>query len=174
MDEQILEHYGVKGMKWGVIRSRKQLYNRADKLSRKNDKIQTKVDKFDERKRKYDTKSNKVNSKNSKYEKRISKAEAKKAKHEYKSGKMTTRMLGLTDYHNTAISKQDARIRKAQGKLKYNKWTVKSEKMRVAAANGRAKIAKNDKYIRMCNRTIDAIDEGTIRRGRIFMQYVTD
>lgn len=175
-DNHQLYHYGVKGMKWGVIRSRTRLSDRVTRLNRNNEKLTKRVDDLNKAAKNYEAKSSKVNKGNSKYESRLAKATAKKAKYDIKAQKEMSRRhtnIKKLGKYTAKSAKYNTKIMKAQKKLKYNKWYAKAEKTRVAADKAKDKIAKNSKVISTYNNTIDALDMGTIKRGRVFMQYVT-
>lgn len=47
--EVALEHYGVKGMKWGIRRTPEQLGHKISKLKRKNLNLEKKIVKAEEK-----------------------------------------------------------------------------------------------------------------------------
>lgn len=175
MDNHELQHYGVLGMKWGVRRSSAQLGGRVDKLRKKNTSLRKEVEEADRSAKVYDKKSLDMQTRNSKYESRIAKATAAKAKYDLKTQKeMSKRHVNSNKVgkYMAKSAKYDTQIKKAQKKLKYNKWAIKSEQTKAYAAKARDRIAKNEKLMNTYNKTIDAIDRGTIEQGRWFMEYV--
>lgn len=177
MYDEYLAHFGVKGMKWGVRRTPEQLGNRVSKLSSKNERLATNADKYTNKAKQYHEKSVKADKHNAKYEKRLSKATAKKAKYDVK----LTRALSKRNPNADKVAKYTAktakyqhRINKAQRKIKYNKWAVKSEEMNLAASKAKDKIAKNEKLMNTYQNTIKALDSGKIEQGRLFMQYALE
>ena len=175
--QNYLAHYGIPGMKWGVRRSSASLGNKVSKLGVKNKKLRSVIETYNSQALKYDQKSTALKSRNSKYEGRLAKATAKKAKYDLKQQKELSRRnpndekvakyAGLSAKYNT-------KIMKAQKKIKYNKYAIKSEEFKQQAKEAEAKIKKNEKTMQVFNSTIKAIDNGTIQQGRVFMKYVTD
>lgn len=175
--EHELYHYGVLGMKWGVRRTRQQLSDRVYRLSSKNKKLTGRAGKMDNNARLYDEKSTRLISRNSKYENMLVKATAKKAKYDVKLTKELSRKHPNEDKiakYTVKSSKYGHKIDKAKRRLVYNKWYVKSQEAKTAAAKTRAKIEKNEKLMSVYNNTIKAMDNGQIEQGRLFMKYVFD
>jgi chromosome segregation ATPase len=171
-----LYHHGVKGMRWGVRRSRARLSGRVDKLTNKNQKLSDKASDLDKKVKEYDAKSSRMISQNSKYEARISKATAKKAKYDVKLAKEMSKKRIDADKvgkYTAKSAKYNLKINKAKKKLVYNKWAVKSQEAKQTAIKTRDKIAKNENMKRVYNNTIKAMDANKIEQGRVFMQYVT-
>ena len=174
-----LYHFGVKGMKWGVRRSRQQLSARVTKLSNKNAALTERKKALDKAARNYDFKASKVSSRNSKYQARINRATIKKAKFERKADKARSRLLfpneGKAQKYDAKANRQAAIIRKNTGKLKVNKWSVKSEKTKVAAEKARRRIEKNERLKSTYSKTIKAMDSGKIEAGKgLLMRYMVD
>ena len=176
-EQNELVHYGVKGMKWGIVRSRSRLSGNVDKLRRRNARLSSEARTLDRDATVYEARSTQMKSRNSKYESRLTSATAKKAKYDLKLNKQLSKRhpngKKIAKYTRKS-NKYNVKIMKAQKKLKYNKWAVKAEKTRLAADIARAKIAKNKKVMNTYSKTMDALDKGTIERGRLFMQYVTE
>lgn len=147
LDELVIYHYGVKGMRWGIRRTPEQLGRKIESLTAKNKKIQ---------------------------EKRVDRANIKSAKYAEKASKFRYK---ATKKKAFATSTSD--LEKAQKfEFKAAKLEIKSNKFKAMAAKGQAKINKNKELISVFEKTIDAIDDGTIKRGEsfvenFFMQYKT-
>lgn len=170
-----LYHYGVPGMKWGIRRSANRLQKKTGKLQRKTAKLESTVKELKALDNKYTSKSAAYQKHNSKYEARLAKATSKKAKYDIKLAKAASRRHIDTDKVGklTAKSaKQQLKINKAQAKIKYNKWQQKADSVREDARKAQLKIEKNKKLMSTYNKTITAMDENKIKKGRVFMQYV--
>ena len=177
MNESELYHYGVKGMKWGVTRSREKLSSRVNALGNANKKLSSKETRLRDKAKTYEQKSTKMKNRNSKYESIITKASAKKAKYDLKLQKQQSKRHPNEDKiskYATKSAKYNTQIMKAEKNLKYNKWAIKAEKTQAAANKAKTKIEKNERIMKTYNSTISALDAGTIKRGRLFMQYVYD
>ena len=175
MSEHELIHYGVKGMRWGIRRSKAQLGNAITKRNNKIKRLTDDANTYDEKARIYNEKSVSVQSKNRKYEKRLVKATAQKAKYDLKLQKATAK--GKADKvakYAGESAKYQMKINKANKKIKYNKWAVKSEEAKVAATKARTKIEKNERLVNMYSNTMSALDSGKVSQGRVFMQYVLE
>lgn len=175
MDE--LMHHGVKGMRWGIRRTPEQLGNRVTKLTERNKELNRDVGIYSDRARDYEVRSAKASAKNSKWEGKLAKATAKKAKYDFKQQKEMSRRNPNADKIANYAGKAAAanmKITKAQSKLKYNKWSVKSEEFRAYAKEAQGKIESNERLINSYNSTIKALNDGTIEQGRIFMRYMTE
>lgn len=172
-----LYHHGVKGMKWGVRRSRSTLSGKVSKLKSKNKNLSDDVLTYTKKARDYDIRSSKISSKNTKWESRLTKSTSKKAKYDLKQqremGKRNPNIEKIGKYAEKSAQAQK-RIMKAQKKIKYNKWSVKSEEVKAAAAKAQKKIEKNDRLINTYSNTLKAMDEGSIKQGKLFMQYRTE
>lgn len=167
-----LYHHGVKGMKWGVRRSRERLSGTVTKLSNKNRDLSRELDEHNRNIRKYNAKASDIQAHNAKYNDRITKAKAKEAKYNIKYNKAVSKgkLEKAAGYHAKSLKYEKKRM-KAESKLKANKWAVKSEKTQALALKTQSKLEKNKRVIDTYNRTISAMDKGKIEQGRLFMQY---
>lgn len=176
-DELYLAHHGVKGMKWGIRRSPEQLGRRVAKLSSRNKNLSDDISYYNDKARDYDIRSARASAKNSKWEGKLAKATAKKAKYDLKQQKEMARRNPnadkIADYAGKSAA-ANMKIMKAQKKIKYNKWSVKSEELKAAAKEAQIEIESNDRLIKSYNSTIKALDDGTVKQGRIFMQYMLE
>lgn len=132
MDSETLQHYGVKGMKWGIRRARKsidratvreQLWDTADSLEYHKAKTTKKIAKLEKKGTKYQ----------SVYEKRVERDAQKSARLETKSAKLkrkATRRF-ITDGRSkellldaqkldAKVSTLDARVKSAKAKIDKN------------------------------------------------------
>ena len=168
-------HYGVLGMKWGVRRSRSQLDKKVGNLRSRNKNLSDDVSRLNEKVRAYESKSVKTQTRNSKYNRRIEKASSKKAKYDYKLERQLAKRNPNVDKigsYSAKSHKYNKKLLKAQSKLKYNKWAIKSIKTKEKVEKAKFEIEKNERLINTFNSTIKAIDSGTIEQGRLFMKYV--
>lgn len=170
-------HYGVLGMKWGVRRTPEQLRRRVGKVERKTDNLKAYKRALDSDAETYSTKANQMRLRNSKYQSRLTKASATKAKYDLKieaqENKRRPSQRKLEKYQTKSAEAQ-RQILKAQKKLKYNNWEIKAIETREAARKAQAKIEKNEKLMSTLNKTISALDAGTIQQGKYFMRYEED
>ena len=175
MEESELYHYGKKGMHWGVVRSKKNLSNKVNKLGKRNDKLNTKLDTMNKNINEYQKKSLKANLRNSKYESRVEKANVLKAKYDLKTQKQLSKRHtneNKVAKYSAKSDKYNNKILRAQQKIKYNKWHVKAEEIKLDAMKTKSKIEKNEKLKSMYSKTITGLDNNQIKKGRLFMQYI--
>lgn len=164
-------------MRWGIRRTPEQLGRRVERLTAKNAKLKNDVKFYNDTADKYQDKALRVSKKNTKWEKKLNRATAKKAKYDLKYQKEMSRrkpnIEKVSEYAGKS-AKEEMKITKAQKKIKYNKWSTKSEEYRVLARDGAKLIETNTSLINSYNNTMAAIDAGTIKQGRLFMQYLID
>ena len=122
----------------------------------------------------YGKKSAQVISKNHRYEKSLAKNTAKKAKYDrklYKEGMRRRPDEDKLAKYAAKSAKANAKIMKAQSKTTHNKYAVKAEKFKAEAEVAKLKIEKNDRLQRTYKTTIKALNEGSVKKGALFMQY---
>ncbi len=159
-DNDELYHYGVKGMRWGVRRAKKELHeaNREGRkgghnhavavLSTHRDKINKKLSKLDKKSEKLETKRYKQATDSAT---KIAKLERKAAKLRKKAGKA---------FYTSTSNK---RLHKA-AKLDY-----KISKLKEAAAKTQAKIEKNERLKDAFKKGLDEINDELITKGQDFL-----
>ena len=171
-----LYHYGVPGMKWGIVRSKKTLAKKSAKLAKKNDKLSNNIKKYEKLEKDYTVKSNKNRSKNMYWQRELNEAKTNKAYYESRlAGEMNKRVpkdRKIAKY-NKYIGKEYERIKKSESKL-YNRWDDAIEDVKAKASVAKDKIDHNTSLKNMYDKTIDALDAGTVKKGRFFMQYVVE
>lgn len=177
VSEYELYHYGVKGMRWGVRRSPKRLGRKVTKLENRNKKLTSSMKRSLSDADYYHRESVSLQSKQSKYQSRLASATAEKAKWDSKLYREQSRRNPNPDKvakYQARSAKANNKANKAQKHITFNEYALKSEEAKIAAADAKAKIENNERYIRMYNSTIKALDAGTVKQGRVFMQYVLD
>lgn len=172
-----LYHYGVPDMRWGVRRTPAQLGRKITKLNTKNDELKDTVKTLDKKTNVYEKRSRDMISKNSKWESKLQTASQNKAKYDLKTAKQLKKRNSNPEKlakYMAKSSKYEQQMMKAEKKIKYNKYYVKAEETKNAAAKARSVIEKNDTLIKTYSNTLSAIDAGTVKQGRLFMQYLYD
>lgn len=153
-----LQHYGVKGMKWGVRRASKQLSRATDSASR--DKAVAKLEKH---RAKGTAKVQKLEKKHvqlqKNVERHITKNDTKAAELSRKAAHVRNRAYG------TFVSKD----RSDKLVFKANKLDARANKIKAQSDAAKAKLAKNEKMTEMFNRELKNIDDALVNKGRRYI-----
>ena len=158
-----LYHYGVKGMRWGVRRAKKELhgsrsYTSTGTMGSHNHAVAV-----------LDTHREKINKKLSKLDKKSEKLEAKR----YKQATDSATKIAKLD-------RESAKLRKKAGKAFYTstsnkrlhkaaKLDYKISKLKEATAKTQAKIEKNNRLKEAFKKGLDEINDELITKGQYFM-----
>lgn len=178
MDKNELKHYGVIGMKWGVLRSKMK--------SGSLDKYAKKAAKYDKKSAVYTKKSERVHSK---YDLgRSNRAATKAAKFNKKAANVQKKIVKSDDnlkkvllekqaakYSYKAANKQIKanRISKTKGYgIRAMKLSVKSDKVALKAKKARMKLANNKAYISMTNRKVSSLTGDKKEKVNDFMKKI--
>ena len=156
-DEDI-EHYGVKGMKWGVRRASKALSKATTEAQR--DKAVAKLNKHREKSSNKITKLEKQHKKlEDRYDRDVIKRQAKAAKYSNKSAKLERQAY-------RRFTSED----KAE-KLLYQsrKLEVYAKELRANAAKAKAKIEHNEQMTKMLKQGINDIDAALVDKGKKYL-----
>lgn len=166
-----LWHHGVKGMKWGVRRTPAQLGHKVKKLEKRNTNLSKKLNPQDTIKAKeYSSKSAGYRAKATKYSKKASDY----SRHAERIGNTEndsykSRQLASDRRNQNRYSKKATKNSKLA-----NRYQLKADKINTNQNAIKAKIAKNKELQKMYRSTIRDLNAGTIRQGRLFMQYSYD
>lgn len=176
-----LYHYGVKGMKWGVIRSAYR--------AKRNEKLRKKAFNYDKRSAKYYKKAEKAHSE---YDLEQSNRSAKKAaKYQIKSAKLSKKALKTdSDVKAAYLSRkaETANYKAAKRTIKANRLSrstgygskamrlaIKSDRFARKAAKARRAIANNDYYINRFNQKVSSIDKSQLAGAYAFVdKYINN
>lgn len=167
-----LKHYGVVGMRWGVIRK--------SRLEKTNERLRKKALDYDIKRAKYGKKSEKIHAKEDL--ERSNRAAKKAAIYQKKSAQLRKKVLSETDetkrlslekkaskaeYKSTVKTMDANRLSKETGYgLKAMKYSIKSDKMAKKAAKARMKLASNEKYVAALSKKISECDPNKVAAGR--------
>lgn len=173
-----LQHHGVKGQKWGVIRKKY--------VKKSTDRLKKKAYEYDIKRANYSKKSEKIHAtedleganrvakKASNYQKKAAKLH-KKALGETDETKRLSleKKAGKAEYKGAVKRMKANRISKTVGySAKAMKYSVKSDKMAAKAAKARMKIASNEAYVAALDRKLSSYDPNKISRGRELVNQI--
>lgn len=170
-----LYHYGVIGMKWGVIR--------AARKNRANSRLEKKALKYDIKSTKALRKSEKLHAK---YDLGTSNKAAKKAaNYKIKAAKLRKESLNSDsdlrksllnkraykyEYKSTVQQSKANRLSKSAGYgEKATAQYIKSDKFAKKAAKARLKIAKNKRYIAKMEAKVNSLSDKDTREGKEYI-----
>lgn len=157
-DEDI-EHYGVLGMRWGVIRGTKALAKAT--TDKQRDKAVSKLTKHREKSTNEIAKIKKQNDKlESKYDKKVVKREMSAAKLEKKSARLERKAYGRF----TSEDKADKLLYKSK------KLEVRAKDLRAKANEAKTKIEHNEEMVKLFKKGINDIDNALIDSGRKYLE----
>lgn len=156
-------HYGVLGMRWGILRSNRRQASNAS-LARKAANHDIKSAKLNRTSEKHHSKkdlgaSNKMAKKSSQYSVKASKLEkaANRTDSDFKKAMLTKRSESMA-YRSTKAKMKANRISKTRGYgVKAMRYSIKSDKVALKAAAARKKIAGNKAYTALVNRKISSL-----------------
>lgn len=175
IDDETLQHYGVKGMKWGVHRARRKM--------EKNEKLRKKALDYDSKSAALAKTSEKIHASRdlgraNKYAanaalslKKAAKAEKKalKTDDEFKRAKLEAR-AARSKYRAADYQVHANRIAKTTGYgVRAMKYSVKSDKAARKAAKIRMKIANNERYVAAMKRKASSISDEELRTTYAFV-----
>lgn len=164
MDEE-LYHYGVKGMKWGIRRTPQQLGRKIEKLDKKNAKLAKRINPKDTEKA-------------DRMQQKASKAAAKAASARAEANKNQRRVATAKDWGFDAPSFQKRADKANKAADRYQEESINLQtKVNAIRSNQRAildRIHANESMQAMYRSTINGLNDGTIKQGRFFMQYVRE
>ncbi len=162
-DAEALQHYGIPGMRWGIRRSAEQLGHRVAKMERQNARYTAKLKGNKEARAKSRlAKGNRLLAKAAKYERKAMKYEKKSRPGLFRSEKKAARNL---------IKAQKFREKSEKKRVKGQMLTSKAESFIAKQDSIRTKIEHNQRVMDCYKKTISAINNGTIKQGKIFMRY---
>ena len=175
IDDETQQHYGVKGMKWGVHRARRKM--------EKNEKLRKKALEADGAAAALSKKSEKIHAtrdlgRSNKYAataasrlKKAAKLEKKalKTDDDFKRAKLESK-AAKAKYRAAADQVHANRISKTTGYgVRAMKYSVKSDKAARKAAKIRMKVANNERYIAAMKRKASSIPDEELRTTYAFV-----
>ena len=153
-----LQHYGVKGMKWGVHRARKKLASAT--TSEEREKA---VNSLKKHRAKGSTEINKLREKNDKLQaksdKRAKKQDIKAAN---LASKAATKMSKANKWYRSEAKAERLKLEAADLQIKVDKISTKSNEIR-------AKIKKNETMQKAFREQINLIDETLVKYGKRYL-----
>lgn len=119
----VLEHYGIKGMKWGIRRTPEQLGHKTEKLKKKNRVLEDRVSKIKVNAANYGAKAARLEQKSFVKETTATsdRALAKAKKIQYKANKFKIKEASV----NKAAAKAERKILKNERLMKSYEMTIK-------------------------------------------------
>lgn len=172
-----LYHYGVKGMKWGVIRSvrkaktNERLRKRALNLDAKSAELYKKAEKVHAKKDL--ERSNRAANKAAKYAVKSSNVQKKANKQdigELTKTRLERKAAKLTYKSNKARLKANRLSKETGYGSKAMKLSVKSDKIAIKAAKVRMKLSNNESYIAKTKQKVNRLSPEEIRRGSEYIE----
>ena len=164
MNEE-LYHYGVKGMKWGVRRTPEQLGRKIEKLEKRNKKLASRINPKDTER------ADQMQSEASRYASKSANARNEANKNRRRA--QTAESWGLDGGRFTKrAEKADAEADKYQDRSINLQTKVNSIRSSQRAVLDQ--IHRNESMQAMYRSTINGLNDGTIKQGRFFMQYMRE
>lgn len=164
MNEE-LYHYGVKGMKWGIRRTPQQLGRKIEKLDKKNAKLAKRINPKDTEKA-------------DRMQRQASKAAAKAASARAEANKNQRRVDTAKDWGFDAPGWQKRADKANKAADRYQEESINLQtKVNAIRSNQRAvldRIHANESMQAMYRSTINGLNDGTVKQGRFFMQYMRE
>lgn len=153
-----LQHYGVKGMRWGVKRATKQLYKAttSEQKAKAVAKLQKHRDKASKEVAKLEKKHPKLEQK---VEQKIVKNETKAAKLSDKAASKRNRAYGLF----TSQNKSEKLIYEA------NKLQARADALNAKSKKAKAELQRNETMQAAFKKGINEIDQTLVSKGRKYI-----
>lgn len=162
-DAESLQHYGIPGMRWGIRRSAEQLGHRVAKMEKQNARYTARLKGNKEARAKNRlAKGNRLLAKAAKYESKAMKYERKSKPGFLRSAKKA---------YKNSLKAEKYRAKSEKKRVKGQMLTSKAGSVIAKQDAIRTKIEHNQRVMACYNKTISAINSGTIKQGKIFMRY---